>query len=89
MWETSQAIIAAYGFPAFVGLVALLVIAWVARVALKNPLDVVSGALKDVNAARIALREEVKHRDDRIAMLEKQIKELEQDIDSLQEKDNG
>ena len=89
MWETSQAIIAAYGFPAFLGLIALLIIAWIARVALKNPLDVVSGALQDVNAARVALREEVKRRDDRIAELEKKIKELEQDIDILQGAGNG
>ena len=77
-------IIEEYGLAVFLSLSAMAVIAWVFRVALKNPLEVVSGALKDVEGARQALREEIAHRDTLIAELRREIESLKAHVTELE-----
>lgn len=77
-------ILTEHGFGALLWLTAIATIAWALRVSLKNPLEVVSGALDDVEKARKALREEIEHRDVVIGELRGKVKDLREKVAELE-----
>lgn len=85
MLASSAKILSDYGLAVFISLLSITALAWIFRIALKNPMEVVSEALNDIEMARKALREELAARDLLINVLRNKVAELEAEIDELRD----
>lgn len=77
MFDNAKLIASEYGFGALLSMVALVVLAWLARVSLQNPITATAEALKAVDQARKALQSEIEHKDQIIEKLRERVQILE------------
>lgn len=76
-------VIREYGFSVFVSVAALAVLGWLFKTSVRNPVEIMSQVMNDLDMARQALRQELEARDATIAARDLLIAELKAEVLNL------